>query len=148
MERTITFDSTCLYSFGTNEDSDINKAFGWGVGLVNDHSLRIGWNCRSGEGINLYAYIHYQGKRWLIPKDSVISGNKGQIIGGIFKSNIPIVCRIERSKETITFTAIQSGRTERLIIKFYGFPDGFGWYQWPYFGGNMTAPHQMKIILE
>ncbi len=148
MERTAIFDSTCIYSFGTNDDGDINKLFGWGVGLTSKHSIRIGWNCKSGYAIDLYAYLHYNGSRWIIPKDSSSNKQRADLIGKGWQLNVPITCRIHRARDGITFEAIQPPRKESLYIRFANFPDGFGFYQWPYFGGNMSAPQTMKIILE
>lgn len=147
LEKTITFDSSCIYRLGNVDDADINKLYGWGVGLTAKHSLRIGWNCKSGNGIDLYAYIHYNGSRWIIPKDSVIEG-KGQLIGAGFKTGLPIACGIYRTRDTITFTATQNGVKRTYKIKFANFPDGFGFYQFPYFGGTSVAPHRMIIIVQ
>jgi hypothetical protein len=62
MERSVVFDSSCVYNLGNVDDSDINKLLGWGVGWTSSNSLRIGWNCKSGYAIDLYAYIHYKGR--------------------------------------------------------------------------------------
>lgn len=148
MERTVSFDSGCIYKFGTDDDGDINKTFGWGVGLTNKHSIRVGWNCKSDSGIDLYAYIHYNGKRWIIPKDSSSNPKRADLIGKGFLPNYTITLRISRARDAITFEAIQLNRKERLVIKFRNFPDGTGWYMYPYFGGTMTAPHDMVIILQ
>lgn len=146
MVKTVTFDASCIYQLGNEDDADINKLFGWGVGLTNQHSLRIGWNCKSGGGIDLYAYIHYNGQRWVIPKDSIIEGS-GQLIGKGFKTGLPIACGIYRARDSITFEATQEGVKRKYVIRFANFPDGFGWYQYPYFGGTSTAPHTMIIII-
>lgn len=148
MERTVTFDSSCVYSFGTNDDGDINKTFGWGVGLTSRHSVRIGWNCKSGYAIDLYAYLHYNGSRWMIPKDSSSNKQRADLIGKGWQLNVPITCRIHRARDGINFEAIQPPRKETLYIRFANFPDGFGFYQWPYFGGNMSAPQTMTITLK
>lgn len=148
MERTVTFDSSCIYSFGTNDDGDINKTFGWGVGLTSRHSIRLGWNCKSGYAIDLYAYLHYNGSRWMIPKDSSSNKQRADLIGKGWMPNVPITVRIHRARDGITFEATQGVRKETLYIRFANFPDGFGFYQWPYFGGNMRAPHDMKITLK
>lgn len=148
MEKSVTFDSSCVYSLGTNDDGDINKTYGWGVGLTSRHSIRIGWNCKSGYAIDLYAYLHYNGSRWMIPKDSSTNKQRADLIGKGWMLNVPITCRIHRALDGITFEAIQGPRKETLYIRFKNFPDGFGFYQWPYFGGNMSAPHPMKITLK
>jgi hypothetical protein len=58
--KIVTFDSSCLYRLGNEDDADINKLVGWGVGLTSQHSIRIGWNCYSDSGIDLYAYFPLQ----------------------------------------------------------------------------------------
>jgi hypothetical protein len=147
LERSVVFDSSCVYNFGSKEDSDINKLFGWGVGFTSSSSLRIGWNCKSGYAIDLYAYIHYKGKRWVIPKDSIIQGS-GQLIGKGFMTNKPIQCSIQRTDKELIFVCVQGMRYGIMRLKFTNFPKGSGWYQYPYFGGTSVAPHQIKITIE
>jgi hypothetical protein len=147
LERSVVFDSSCIYNLGTVDDSDINKLFGWGVGFTSSSSLRIGWNCKSGYAIDLFAYIHYKGKRWTIPKDSIIQGS-GQLIGKGFQTNKPIQCSIERTDKELIFVCVQGMKYGIMRLKFTGFPKGSGWYQNPYFGGTSVAPHQMTIKIE
>lgn len=148
LQRSIIFDSTCIYDLGTSANADINKGFGWGVGLVKSvHSLRVGWNCKFGNGIDLFAYIHYNGKRWVIPKDSIILGS-GQLIGKGFLPNVPIYCSILQSEKDLTFIATQGIRQCVMKIRFANFPKGFGRYEYPYFGGDSKSPHRMIIYLE
>jgi hypothetical protein len=141
------FDSSCLYFFNTKDSADINKLFGWSSGF-GAHSLRIGWNCKSQKGLDLWAYIHYAGKRWPIPRDSS-SNVKGSaaLVGAGFAPGLPIACGIYRARDGIEFEAIQGPRREKVKILFYEFPGGPGLYQWPYFGGTSKAPHEMKIKL-
>jgi hypothetical protein len=145
--KIVTFDSSCLYRLGNEDDADINKLVGWGVGLTSQHSIRIGWNCYSDSGIDLYAYFHYNGKRWVVPKDSLVQG-KGQRIGRYFMPNIPISCTIYRARDVISFTVKQLDRTENYVVRFANFPNGWGWVMYPYFGGTSTAPHKMKITIK
>ena len=125
MERTVTFDSSCIYFLGNEDDSDINKLFGWGVGLTSANSIRIGWNCKSGYAIDLYAYVHLNGKRWIIPRDSIIQGS-GQLIGRGFKTGLPISCGIYRARDSIVIEATQEGITRRYSFRCSGFPGGWG----------------------
>jgi hypothetical protein len=148
MFKTVVFDSTCLYKLNTIDDSDINKLFGWGISVTSVHSVRFGWNCKSGTGIDLYAYLHYNGSRWIIPKDSSSNKLRADLIGKGFKPGLPIACGIYRSRDALTFEAVQGTRKETLVIKFFDFPDGFGFFQYPYFGGNTRAPHRMVITLK
>lgn len=147
LERQVIFTPSCLYKFGTKDDGDINKLIGWGVGLTNKHSLRIGWNCLSDSGFDLYAYMHYDGKRWIIPKDSSSNKKRPDLIGRGFLPNLAMTLRISRARDAITFEVIQGVRKERLVIKFRDFPDGTGWYMYPYFGGTSKCPHDMTIII-
>lgn len=142
----VTFDSGCVYHFDNEDSADINKLFGWSTGW-GSHSIRMGWNCRSETGIDLWAYFHYNGKRWIVPKDSSSNKKSASLIGKGFATGLPISCGIYRSRDGIEFEAIQGARIERLKIKFANFPGGWGAYQWPYFGGTSTAPHRMTIIL-
>ena len=148
LERQVVFDSSCIYNLGTIDDSDINKLYGWGVGFTSSSSLRIGWNCKSGYAIDLYAYIHYKGKRWSIPKDSIITGLSGQLIGKGFMTNKPIQCSIQRTDKELIFVCVQGLKQGIMRLRFANFPKGSGWYQNPYFGGTSVAPHQMTIKIE
>lgn len=148
MAREVTFDSSCVYRLFTPDDSDINKLFGWGVGLFGSkHSIRIGWNCKNNTGIDLYAYIHFNGKRWLIPKDSLIAG-KGQLIGSGFQPTIPVECYVAISDTSVIFECSQGLRVAKYQFRFANFPRGAGWCQYPYFGGTSVAPHRMKILIK
>lgn len=147
LDRTVIFDSSCIYHLGTYDDSDINKLYGWGTGFSNSSSLRMGWNCKSGYAIDLYAYIHYNNKRWTIVKDSIIEG-AGQLIGKGFLPNKPIQCFIERTNKELIFTAIQGLKYGRMRIRFANFPNGPGWYLYPWFGGTSRAPHTIKISIK
>lgn len=141
----VTFDSGCVYRFETADSSDINKLFGWSTGWGR-HSIRIGWNCKSGTGIDLWAYFHYNGSRWNVPKDSSSKPKTPALIGRGFQPGL-VACGIYRARDGIEFEAVQGPRIERLKIKFANFPDGPGVYQYPYFGGTSTAPHRMVITL-
>lgn len=146
MERTVLFDLSCVYELGNEDDFDINKLFGWSVGFTNRHSIRIGWNCVSDSGIDLYAYMHFNGKRWNIPRDSSSNRRRPDLIGRGFLPNYTITLRISRARDAITFEAIQLSRRERLVVRFRDFPTGSGWFMYPYFGGTSTAPQKMSIV--
>lgn len=145
--RTVVFDSTCVYRFGDAEDGDINKLYGWGVGLTNRHSIRIGWNCKSGEGIDLYAYFHVNGRRWMVPRDSSSSSGRADLIGKGFIPGLPISCGIHRARDGISFEAVQGSKRHKLFIRYRDFPNGPGQYMYPYFGGTYPAPQTMRITL-
>ncbi len=148
LDKSVTFDASCFYKLAGKDSNDINKLVGWGVGFTSSSSLRFGWNCKFGKGIDLYAYIHYNGKRWVIPKDSIIQGKAGQLIGKGFEVGKPIQCYIEQTDTEIKFIATQGMKYGVMRIKFRGFPKGSGWYQNVYFGGTSVAPHQMMIRIE
>lgn len=148
LKKTATFDSSCVYNLGTTDDGDINKLVGWSVGLSRGASVRVGWNCKSGYAIDLYAYLHYKGKRWIIPKDSSSNKTRADLIGKGFMTNQPIELVTTRSSRQLIFEATQGPRRERLVVSFFEFPSGAGFYEFPWFGGTSTAPHTMTIKIE
>lgn len=147
LKKKIVFKTNCFYKFNNVEDADINKVFGFTTDIFGRNSVRIGWKIYDAlngiKSIRLYGYTHINGKKSENPDFDSYQ------IGKFYSVNIPIECTIHIDGENAYFSATQEGyKGENHIVKI-PFPkkSWFGYYQRPYFGGNMVAPHNMSIEL-
>jgi len=128
------FKSSCRYSITGSDSLDINKLSGLSFGLHHTNSFRIGWRyVPISDKIELLHYFYNNEQRYF------------KIIG---------FCNID---ETTTID-IHLNRTCNSIstyikgderFSYFDFEDvpKFGYYLFPYFGGNKLAPHKMNIEL-
>jgi len=136
------FDSTAIYPAvidDYNHAYDINKLWGFSEGWNNHYnSARIGWRWLNGQ-LQLFAYVYVKGKllRDTISYDPPFI--KSVAIGA------EINCSISISSNSYVFTV--DGvvlKTERgsSTSKYNGYQ------QFPYFGGQLTAPHMVSIYIK
>jgi hypothetical protein len=128
-------DKNCLYHLGTPDDQDVNKLFGFSIGLTKHHkdSIRLGWNCEKNNGtISIFAYWYDQGKRHI------------QLLKDI-KPNTKHTCNIEILPYgcLITLDGIQYPIDYLTKLKW----PYLGFLLRPYFGGNIAAPKDMLIYI-
>jgi len=124
------FDSTAIYqTISLVNQYDINKLYGFSEGIDNQYnSARFGWRWSDG-ALRLFGYVYKSGVR-----NSLEIGN--------FNLNSDIICSIKLNGSNYTFTA--NGLSISL-------PRGLstltarGYQQYPYFGGDETAPHTINI---
>ncbi len=136
--------NNCYFHTGTNDDNDWNKAWGWTTDILGKNSLRIVWRPLKGSTtkVQLGAYIHKDGVRFTFPNWDLGSYNWGSLIS----------TWINHDGHNATFYT--SGPTDDIlqdqhwsqIIPFEKCTC-MGYRQYPYFGGNMVAPHTMTIEL-
>jgi hypothetical protein len=115
--------------------ADINKLYGFTEdNLTNDHynSARIGWRWYH-EELQLMGYCY----------------NEGQVSYGLIKGNIElgkeVFCSIKKDDGKYIFSVDGSIFTlprKSTSSKFAGFK------LYPYFGGDETAPHEIKILIK
>jgi len=131
----VLFDDSCVYQLTKEDQSDINKLFGFSLGLHHKNSARFGW-CWLDNQLRIYAYWYDNGVR------------KSKEIQSI---------SIKR-KYLLTIENLDN-KWKFSVIDFYG--DGlqeieveksktkinFGYTLWPYFGGNQVAPQDITIDL-
>ncbi len=146
------FMDDCKYQLNENYDQ-INKLTGQSYNLMpfydrdtkswkpghHKNSVRFGWRCLDGERIEILAYVYIDKVR----KDRVLlSIGTGEWVHLSF---------IE-TEEYYTFNAL-SEEGEGRIVKFKknntkkGFLGLFINRLYPYFGGQMAAPHDMRLEL-
>lgn len=145
LKKTVIFSTSCFYKFNNVEDADINKVFGFTTDIFGRNSVRIGWKIHNAingiKSIRLYGYVHIEGKKTEVPD------SESYQIGKYFDVNLPIECTIKIDGVNAYFSAKQSGYKGEMHTVKIPFPkkSWFGYYQYPYFGGNMTAPHDMNL---
>jgi hypothetical protein len=138
MERVVEFDITAKYDFGTNDNDDVNKLFGWGYlnGLHHTDSVRFGWNWSLETGkVSLFAYCYVNKKRIIIPICLV-------------ETNYKYLLQIEKIGKNYLFTVLDAGMRYRN----YGSTEvvfthnkNIGYKLGCFFGGNNPAPHDITI---
>jgi len=138
----VVFDPSCWYNIKKIGDHT-NKLFGLGFG-INHHkdSIRVGWRpVEDSDKIALYSYTYHNGERFIeaICKVSVNT-----------KFNISIIIDYHGGKYKIVISDLK----QKSIIEysqdfnFYDCFDIWGFRLFPYFGGNPTAPDDVKIHMD
>lgn len=133
------FSDGCDYDLKTNDQQDINKLYGISFGM-DDHyrSVRIGWRWNvSQQNIELLSYWYTKGKRYHKYLCSVkqyepffVTLDLDQFINEV---------DIQIKDEYQVVVAQQSIRgIDKSWIRFKLFP---------FFGGNIAAPHQITIFI-
>lgn len=130
---TASFDKNCLYSQINTDSQDLNKL----IGLSDNYShmkdsARIGWRCMNNNTIELWSYIHCEGKldmKYLVNIEPNETFN-GSII--MFENVYLIDVTIKGKMTSQSFNRTSKWNFIRYILK-------------PYFGGNNKAPHDMNI---
>jgi len=127
------FDSTAIYqTISLVNQYDINKLYGFTEGIDNQYnSARFGWRWSEG-ALRLFGYVYKNGVR-----NSLEIGN--------YNLNSDIICSIKLNGSSYIFTA------NGLSISLPRGPSTLtasGYQQYPYFGGDETAPHTINIKIK
>ncbi|HMP94841.1 MAG TPA: hypothetical protein PKD90_18320 [Phnomibacter sp.] len=126
------FDNSAIYrTIDPRNQLDINKLYGFSEGL--DHqfnSARFGWRF-SNDSVRLFAYVYANGKRSVAEICTV-------------PLNEPIQCSI---KVFPTAYLLSAGNNQVQMERGVASPIAKGFLQYPYFGGNETAPHDVYISI-
>ena len=136
------FDSSCLYGdIGDGDNYDINKLFGFSTTWFHHkQSGRVGWRCIDGKHIEILTYSYNDGVR----------ENKESDILGVVEPDELFFCTIEDTEKEYVYT-FQKGFDTNVVTKWDKKQKDwflFHYLLYPYFGGNKTAPHTMRIQLE
>ncbi len=124
------FDDSAIYDIGVDQ-SDINKLFGFAEGAaqnIHEYSARFGWRWVE-EGIEILGYCYVDGER------SHISLGEA-VIGTSYSGTIT------SSFDRYTFTYRGNTKTVMKSPEYYGEKK---YISYPYFGGNITAPHEVTV---
>lgn len=129
------FDSSCMYtSADAKNSSDINKLYGFSDcgSFHHKNSARVGW-VWNGRSVDLYAYCY---------ADSIRSS---QWLGTV---NIGEPVELAIRPENGQYVFDMNGKT-LLSLKRGCTTTGIAGYQlYPYFGGNETAPHPVRVYIK
>jgi len=133
MNFMVKFDNSAIYQTVVAENQyDINKLWGFTEGINNQYnSARIGWSWNN-NALRLYGYVHANGVRHYQEITSVAIGSD-------------ITCSIKPGENTYLFTV------NGISISLPRGPSSTqasGYQQYPYFGGNETAPHLITIMIK
>jgi hypothetical protein len=133
IEFTVQFDSSAIYkTTDPNNQYDINKLWGFTEGTDNHlNSARIGWSFNENQ-LRLYGYAY-------------ADGNRNSIEIATININQPIKCGIKVADGVYVFTVngITRFLPRTVIGKF-----AVGYKQFPYFGGDEPAPHDVTIMIK
>lgn len=129
------FDESCIYELEGNGKYDINKLFGMSTSYHHHkNSCRFGWRCVDGENIEILAYTYVNSARLDSEVIGTVKPNES------FYASI----RVYNDKYVYNFN------NEKLLE--VDNTDGRKWWfkykLYPYFGGNKTAPNEMKIKMK
>lgn len=133
MKFMVKFDSSAIYQTELPENQyAVNKLWGFSEGTSNHYnSARIGWSWTD-NALRLYGYVYVSGELHYQKINSVTIGAE-------------ISCSIKLVAETYLFTV--NGVSVSLRRGTFG-PQASGYQQYPYFGGNETAPHLITILIK
>jgi hypothetical protein len=133
MQFVVRFNSSAIYQTkDTINQSDINKLWGFSEGIDNQlNSARIGWAWYQ-NALRLYGYVYKNGVRsW-------------QEITAV-DIDTDISCSIALSPTQYIF---QVNKTTITMERGPATPIATGLQQFPYFGGDETAPQVITILLK
>ena len=130
----VIFDSSAIYSSIAPENQyDINKLYGFADNQAHhqQYSARFGWRW-SDNALHLFAYVYNDGIRSSEPLGAV-------------RLNTPVKCKLVVSGNQYLFTV--NGKTTAMP-RLAKMPRAVGYKLYPYFGGDETAPHNIRIRIE
>ena len=134
------FHESCLYKFNDVDAYDINKLYGISTTYFHQkQSARVGWRCLDGVNIELLTYSYNNGNR-IINESNVL---------GLVKPNEKFYVTIIDQEDNYKYTFQKENSKDVTVFD----PKKRDWfifhyYLYPYFGGNKTAPHDMKISIK
>lgn len=133
MKFMVKFDSSAIYQTELPENQyAVNKLWGFSEGTSNHYnSARIGWSWTDG-ALRLYGYVYVSGVLYYHEITPVTIGTE-------------INCSIKLVADTYLFTV---NGVSISLPRGPSTSDASGYQQYPYFGGNETAPHLITILIK
>lgn len=149
MGRYVTFDAICAYDSAAYNADDVNKLFGlsFGFGGVHGNSARFGWRwSKSAQCIELLAYVYTHGvKNWdeqlrfpVVAQIGLGERVELEIVACQHKGQYCYIFTVKRVHEIFNHTTVVAGPDS---LPSFGLTHGF------YFGGELTAPHEMSATI-
>ncbi|HKB45514.1 MAG TPA: hypothetical protein VKC90_14035 [Chitinophagaceae bacterium] len=127
------FDNSAIYqTIDPQNQYDVNKLWGFSEGIDNQYnSARIGWSWNN-DTLRLYAYVHVNGVMQFQEITPVAL-------------DTDINCSIKVSGNSYIFTVNSNTVT---MPRGLSTTQASGYQQYPYFGGDETAPHLITILIK
>ena len=140
LERTVRFTESCL---NTDSNGQINKLFGFTLGICSPeyNSIRIGWVGHK-DHIAIHAFWHLRGEFF---SKFLINTYIGESVGcGIYLSD----------PYSVSLIGERLWNNYEIRIAHFTFPikcewkeRSYGFHLFPYFGGEIAAPHDIQILM-
>lgn len=132
LQFTVRFDSSAIYtSNAASNQGDINKLYGFAEeGGHHENSARFGWNWENSK-LNLFAYSYIEGERHSLPLGEAIIDKEYS-------------CTIRLAPDAYIFNFNSNTRS---ISRSLNSNIATGYLLYPYFGGDETAPHEIRIYI-
>ena len=128
------FDPSCIYDHHSSDNYDVNKLFGFSTDWYHHwNSARVGWRCINNQNIQILTYTYDKKER-----------QQPQMLG-IIEPGDKIVCSILKSPSSFYFTFESKGKSKEILVDTHQYNFPIKYLLFPYFGGNMTAPHDMRL---
>lgn len=134
MKFVVQFDNSAIYqTAAADNQGDINKLYGFSDNDQDHHtnSARFGWRWYNNQ-LQLFAYVYNNG----VQSDKLI---------GAFPLNQEISCSIRVAGSSYVFTA---NGTQATMPRAATTAQAVGYQLYPYFGGDETAPQQIRIQIK
>jgi hypothetical protein len=124
------FSLNCLYQISGEDGSDLNKLYGLSDGMNHmQNSARFAWRCLNGRTIELWYFVHSDG--------SQVYEKMGEVLPGEIH-HLEIDIQEKSYRFRMDERQVEVNRTKSTSM---------GYRCYPYFGGNLTAPHEMTIAI-
>ncbi|WP_420388240.1 hypothetical protein [Roseivirga sp.] len=135
MSLTVRFDETAMYNLGNRNQGDINKLFGFADcnSLHHENSARFGWNFNiETNEVDIYTYVYQSSDRLFKKIGSMEIGESADL--SISLDGDEYVFWFKDEQQTV-----KRGTQCNL---------GVYYLLYPYFGGDETAPHDIRIYIK
>lgn len=128
---------SCWYDtakYGTH----LNKIIGYGCDFLNSDSVRIGYRPSATPGkFEAYIYLHIDGK-WV--RSTPMKNDLATYFYAEVENNYAILPDADEESDDLIKIVVNG----EDVVRHFPVTLGTGWLQKPYFGGNPTAPWEMK----
>jgi len=152
----VQFTPSCYYRIDTREQSDWNKLCGQSAALLHqEKSIRWGWRCNNQNVLEINPYLHIDGQivvpelNWVATASDTSYTVNGPIPvddGAVYRLYFQVQYKAIRFLCWDTNAGILYFSTYHND-KVQGWNGAFGYALYPWFGGTVTAPHNIEMFM-